>query len=826
MASRRVHRGNDGTETEREPQYQNEEKNLDLGRRDIEAALSNAFARSSRRRTAERAQRRAHRSERSIREEEDLTNASRRSKTGRDGSTRVKIRYHMERVIEFESDIGNSTEKNDHSRWRIGTGRASRRKEKSVGHRSKTLDGHYKKDRGLDLKIACPIFKGKKHVDPDVHIQAFAQYAEMKHILEEELGEYFPHTLKEAAKKCSTSAPSMAHAHKCCQKQKLKRGLWSPDEDEKLLTCIMQHGPGSWSSVPTLAGIQRCGKSCRLRWINYLRPDLKRGSFSTGEEKRIIELHAIFGNKWSKIASHLPGRTDNEIKNLWNSCLKKRVEKKIAQSNDVANKAVNAHDVIKSRKAGLVAVRPCPITAASSPCMPSGPIFPFSHVDFVDNNAQCRESVFQASHNMAVKPLDHNPIANGNDSEHTALHHKLINHDQLLDTINMPRQEADQFLVRLAQLPDFKRLQSRETLDEVVIVPNNASAQMSSLQPVDIKDNQENSLPSFGYDRGFVSGWFTRFFDPTRKACAQSRQNNHISSFIKINKVNQKEFHSDDERTDTDKDYDSDESIKEDNQKGAEAKGPFEHERSDKEDTSTPLDKESKKPKTTEQILMDEAMTSIEARKKELADARAAKAAKTSKPTTMEEARKLRLEKAKALQEERRRLEAEKKAQEEATAAQVAQTKEKEVIDLFGTIEYLKNIEREKHLEEQRAAQLAREKIKEALSRKAEGPILEPSQGSPKRPRQEDEEELEHKQADLPPSSPMSIPLTPPSSPITLFPPQEHLHHRELLIHQDHHLLSPLLNSSNNLLNQLKFHPLHNHKTSKSINKKIKQIKK
>ncbi|MCO5610590.1 hypothetical protein L7F22_064829 [Adiantum nelumboides] len=278
----------------------------------------------------------------------------------------------------------------------------------------------------------------------------------------------------------------MAHTHKCCQKQKLKRGLWSPDEDEKLLTCIMQHGPGSWSSVPTLAGIQRCGKSCRLRWINYLRPDLKRGSFSTGEEKRIIELHAIFGNKWSKIASHLPGRTDNEIKNLWNSCLKKRVEKKTAQSNDFAGKSVNAHDVIKSRKAGLVAVRPCPITAARSPRMPSGPIFPFSHVDFVDNNAQCRESVFQASHNIAVKPLNHNPIANGNDSED-----KLMNRDQLLDTINMPRQEADQFLVRLAQLPDIKRLQSQETLDEVVIVPNNASAQMSSWQPVDIRDNEE-----------------------------------------------------------------------------------------------------------------------------------------------------------------------------------------------------------------------------------------------------------------------------------------------------------------------------------------------
>ncbi|MCO5561515.1 hypothetical protein L7F22_015136 [Adiantum nelumboides] len=86
------------------------------------------------------------------------------------------------------------------------------------------------------------------------------------------------------------------------------------------------------------------------------------------------------------------------------------------------------------------------------------------------------------------------------------------------------------------------------------------------------------------------------------------------------------------------------------------------------------------------------------------------------------------------------------------------------------TIEYLKKVEREKHAKEQRAAQLAREKIKEALSKKAEGPELEPSQGSPKRPRQEDKEELEHIQADPPPSSPIVSP-TPPSSPITPFPP-------------------------------------------------------
>ncbi|KAL5219406.1 hypothetical protein ABZP36_020090 [Zizania latifolia] len=101
----------------------------------------------------------------------------------------------------------------------------------------------------------------------------------------------------------------------CCDESSVKKGPWTREEDEKLVAYVEKHGHGSW----------RCCKSCRLRWINYLRPDIKRGNFSPEEEETIVTLHSILGNKWSTIATRLPGRTDNEIKNYWNTRLKKRL---------------------------------------------------------------------------------------------------------------------------------------------------------------------------------------------------------------------------------------------------------------------------------------------------------------------------------------------------------------------------------------------------------------------------------------------------------------------------------------------------------------------
>ncbi|XP_024993862.1 transcription factor MYB62-like [Cynara cardunculus var. scolymus] len=104
----------------------------------------------------------------------------------------------------------------------------------------------------------------------------------------------------------------------------LKRGPWTLEEDNLLIRYITCHGEGRWNSLAKSAGLKRTGKSCRLRWLNYLKPDTKRGNLTPQEQILILELHSKWGNRWSKIAQHLPGRTDNEIKNYWRTRVQKQ----------------------------------------------------------------------------------------------------------------------------------------------------------------------------------------------------------------------------------------------------------------------------------------------------------------------------------------------------------------------------------------------------------------------------------------------------------------------------------------------------------------------
>ncbi|XP_048445127.1 transcription factor WER-like [Pyrus x bretschneideri] len=104
-----------------------------------------------------------------------------------------------------------------------------------------------------------------------------------------------------------------------------KKGLWTVEEDRILMDYIREHGKGKWNRVNKVTGLRRCGKSCRLRWMNYLSPNVKRGDFSEEEDDLIIRLHNLLGNRWSLIAGRVPGRTDNQVKNHWNTHLSKKL---------------------------------------------------------------------------------------------------------------------------------------------------------------------------------------------------------------------------------------------------------------------------------------------------------------------------------------------------------------------------------------------------------------------------------------------------------------------------------------------------------------------
>ncbi|CAN1313526.1 Transcription factor MYB62 [Linum perenne] len=108
-----------------------------------------------------------------------------------------------------------------------------------------------------------------------------------------------------------------------CGRDQLRRGPWTQEEDDVLRRYIRQHGDGRWNSLAKRAGLRRTGKSCRLRWLNYLNPEVKRGNLTPQEQLLILDLHSQWGNRWSRIAQHLPGRTDNEIKNYWRTRVQK-----------------------------------------------------------------------------------------------------------------------------------------------------------------------------------------------------------------------------------------------------------------------------------------------------------------------------------------------------------------------------------------------------------------------------------------------------------------------------------------------------------------------
>ncbi|TVU29044.1 hypothetical protein EJB05_20586 [Eragrostis curvula] len=225
---------------------------------------------------------------------------------------------------------------------------------------------------------------------------------------------------------------------KACDKPKpsYRKGLWSPEEDEKLRDYIIRYGHGCWSALPGKAGLNRNGKSCRLRWINYLRPGLKHGMFSPEEEETVMSLHAALGNKWSRIARHLPGRTDNEVKNYWNSYLKKRVEGKEAGPSTPAptNSADDSDDSQSVKAAGDGTAHEPPSDSGSSEpresssadsscltgphhhaCRPHAPVAPkVMFADWLDMdyiNGQVTAAPGLDAVGASASPCDHHQVA-------------------------------------------------------------------------------------------------------------------------------------------------------------------------------------------------------------------------------------------------------------------------------------------------------------------------------------------------------------------------------------------------------------------------------
>ncbi|KAM3333641.1 hypothetical protein ACQJBY_028627 [Aegilops geniculata] len=131
----------------------------------------------------------------------------------------------------------------------------------------------------------------------------------------------------------------------------LIKGPWTQEEDDKIIDLVKKYGPTKWSVIArSLPG--RIGKQCRERWHNHLNPDIRKDAWTAEEEQALINAHREYGNKWAEIAKVLPGRTDNSIKNHWNSSLRKKLDV-YGTRNILAIPRLVGHDDFKDKQKSL-----------------------------------------------------------------------------------------------------------------------------------------------------------------------------------------------------------------------------------------------------------------------------------------------------------------------------------------------------------------------------------------------------------------------------------------------------------------------------------------
>ncbi|MED6219443.1 hypothetical protein PIB30_035935 [Stylosanthes scabra] len=255
----------------------------------------------------------------------------------------------------------------------------------------------------------------------------------------------------------------------------LKKGPWTTTEDAILIDYVTKHGEGNWNAVQRNIGLARCGKSCRLRWANHFRPNLKKGAFSSEEEKLIIDFHAQFGNKWARMAALLPGRTDNEIKNYWNTRVKPRQRQGLPLYSDDPN-------------------RPTTTTATTTPAAAA-----VTHLgsNFMHNVQTTNKFEFIQQSYLPSSPQHHSPLASPLQYSALTLSSPLSSYATSSSPLSFTFQRPAPLLYNPLS---FKRYRSTPNfnLDDGFEFPNhlNSSSSFSHLfqSPTSLDDLERNEL--------------------------------------------------------------------------------------------------------------------------------------------------------------------------------------------------------------------------------------------------------------------------------------------------------------------------------------------